>query len=381
MARSYIPILVVDDVELEAKLLVRTLNDAGYGRVTHVTSFDNALTQIETAQPRIVITDLNLGQKNGVELTQRLRARDDKGYVYVIVVTGTGVEGKLQDSFNAGADDFMTKPFRREEIIARVRAGERIVALETALRMRSEELETALRRIDVNAAQRALVDATHRIESAAQDQGTIELAGLPLPQAPILRGLNDFFQLEFSPIAEVSEWTNPIVADIPLSDAGRELEVCVTVVVDDASARAFGTHMFGDDDLENCKALVLELSNVLMGGLKAKLSEAGYGFAAGLPAETTLAAARAAFDEVTERKRLTFRSPSGSVSVWLRAGTHKTVAVVAKDLVEGMVLGEDVRDAKGNLLMRSGLRLTQTAADRIAKLVPNMKLQVLRPAA
>jgi DNA-binding response OmpR family regulator len=82
----------------------------------------------------VVITDWMMPELDGVELVRRIRSDPRAGYVYVILLTAKGQKEDLVEAMDAGADDFLTKPFDRDELRVRLRAGERIVALEQQVR-------------------------------------------------------------------------------------------------------------------------------------------------------------------------------------------------------------------------------------------------------
>jgi two-component system NtrC family sensor kinase len=89
----------------------------------------------------IVISDWLMPEVDGLELLRRVRAAPHPAYVYFILVTSLAAKEDVVQGMEAGADDFVTKPFDREELRVRVRAGERIIRLEQTL----EEQNRALR--------------------------------------------------------------------------------------------------------------------------------------------------------------------------------------------------------------------------------------------
>ena len=129
-------VLVVEDVDLEAKLLVCALEDAGYSSVERATDVSSAMEKIARGDIRVVVTDLALGGSSGLVLTKSIRERESADYVYIVALTSSG-ERQMAECFDAGVDDFIRKPFDRLELVARLRAGERIVALEKRLNRKS----------------------------------------------------------------------------------------------------------------------------------------------------------------------------------------------------------------------------------------------------
>jgi len=132
-------ILVVDDDPAALQLLARQLRDAGY-EVTTAANGREALELDRATAPQMVITDWMMPEMDGLELCRRMREYDGGGFVYVIVLTASSDKTRVIEALDAGADDFLTKPYSRAELLARVRAGERIVRLEASLAERSREV-------------------------------------------------------------------------------------------------------------------------------------------------------------------------------------------------------------------------------------------------
>src|SRR5215470_11746380 len=82
-------------------------------------------------------------EMDGPELVRRIRACDRPHYVYVILLTARAQKADVVAGMEAGADDFVTKPFDREELRVRLRAGERIVQLEQTLAEQNQALREA----------------------------------------------------------------------------------------------------------------------------------------------------------------------------------------------------------------------------------------------
>lgn len=81
----------------------------------------------------VVISDWLMPEVDGLELLRRVRAAPRPGYVYFILLTALAQKEDLVHGMEAGADDFVTKPFDRDELRVRLRAGERIIRLEQTL--------------------------------------------------------------------------------------------------------------------------------------------------------------------------------------------------------------------------------------------------------
>jgi diguanylate cyclase (GGDEF)-like protein len=93
------------------------------------------LAAIERNCPDFVITDWEMPGLNGLELCRKIREHDQAKYVFTLFITGRSGAENLVESFESGADDFLTKPVQREVLLARLKAGQRVLELERQLSM------------------------------------------------------------------------------------------------------------------------------------------------------------------------------------------------------------------------------------------------------
>lgn len=117
-------ILVVDDEQQITRVLKTTLSSQGYG-VRTAADGEEALMAMQNWPPDLVITDLWMPNLGGIELCRQIRA---KSRVPIIVLSVKGEERTKVDALDAGADDYVTKPFSVNELLARVRAALRRAA-------------------------------------------------------------------------------------------------------------------------------------------------------------------------------------------------------------------------------------------------------------
>jgi two-component system, cell cycle response regulator len=131
-------IIVVEDDENVSALLIRQLRRAGYS-VEHASTMAGARELFRRNGCEVVILDRGLPDGDGIDLCRELRVSSP--HCYIMLVTGCASdEAKLQ-GFEVGADDYVTKPFQIDELVARIRAGVRIVQLQKALIDTNRRLE------------------------------------------------------------------------------------------------------------------------------------------------------------------------------------------------------------------------------------------------
>ncbi len=126
-------VLIADDDQISRKVVKSLLSKWGYEAV-EVGDGEQAWTILqEEDSPRLVIMDWMMPGIDGLELCQRLRESGDKNYHYIILLTSRDSKEDIIGGLNAGADDYITKPFMPQELEVRLRVGARIVALQQFL--------------------------------------------------------------------------------------------------------------------------------------------------------------------------------------------------------------------------------------------------------
>src|SRR6266700_1018902 len=123
-------VLIVDDNKIAVTVLKNVLTQGGY-EVDTAHDGREALGILRAGQCRLVITDWEMPEMDGIQLCHAIRNEDLLGYVYVFLLTAHDRPEEKVAGLSAGADDFITKPFNGEELLARVRNAERILSMET----------------------------------------------------------------------------------------------------------------------------------------------------------------------------------------------------------------------------------------------------------
>jgi putative two-component system response regulator len=123
-------VLIAEDDLTTSLMLQYCLEQYGYD----VTAVDNGLEALElvrTGEFQLVISDWSMPKMTGIELCRQIRKRPSSSYTYIILLTSQAGTKNVVEGLDAGADDFITKPFQPEELHVRLRAGERVISLES----------------------------------------------------------------------------------------------------------------------------------------------------------------------------------------------------------------------------------------------------------
>jgi len=125
-------VLLVDDDPAILRLLSELLETAGY-RLSQASDGRQALAAVEQECPDFLITDWEMPGMNGLELCREVRGLSLPHYVYILFLTVKSASDEKVAALEIGADDFLTKPIQRDELVARMRSGARILELERRL--------------------------------------------------------------------------------------------------------------------------------------------------------------------------------------------------------------------------------------------------------
>lgn len=123
------PVLVAEDDPLSRRILLKVLRENGHPVIEAADG--NLAWEVCRGDdpPRIVILDWMMPGLTGIEVCQRLRAQTERPYTIVILITAKNRHQDMLEGFAAGVDDFITKPFSPDQLVARIRAAERMLAV------------------------------------------------------------------------------------------------------------------------------------------------------------------------------------------------------------------------------------------------------------
>jgi diguanylate cyclase (GGDEF)-like protein len=133
-------VLIAEDEPVSRRRLEAFLTGWGYS-VSSTADGAEALRMLETADsPRLVLLDRMMPGMDGLEVCRAVRRSGAEPYAYIILLTGRDLHDEVLEGFEAGADDYITKPFASQDLQARVRTGARIVKLQEELIAAREQL-------------------------------------------------------------------------------------------------------------------------------------------------------------------------------------------------------------------------------------------------
>jgi two-component system cell cycle response regulator len=132
-------ILVVDDHQSARLLLTTMLTRLGH-EVFEAADGKQGFDMAAELQPQLAIIDWMMPEMDGMELTRALRQTKHGRGIYVLILTALEEDDRLIEAFEAGVDDYMTKPLKPRVLAARLRAGQRVIQLQREIERDSEEI-------------------------------------------------------------------------------------------------------------------------------------------------------------------------------------------------------------------------------------------------
>ena len=136
-------VLVVDDSRAQRHMVSMQLRRWGY-RVSECETANAALDLCRGTDIDIIISDWMMPGMNGLEFCKEFRGLDRENYGYFVLLTSKSEKTEIADGLEAGADDFLTKPVSSNELRARLRAGERMLAMQAELLAKNKVIVSTL---------------------------------------------------------------------------------------------------------------------------------------------------------------------------------------------------------------------------------------------
>jgi diguanylate cyclase (GGDEF)-like protein len=133
-------VLVADDSAVSRKLVEHTLSEKTYSLV-FAKSGRETIALFAEHHPALVIVDWIMPDLTGIEICKHIRSSTHASYTYIVLLTGKSEKESVVEGLAAGADDYLTKPFHPEELIARVGVGRRIIELQREIEIKNALLK------------------------------------------------------------------------------------------------------------------------------------------------------------------------------------------------------------------------------------------------
>src|SRR5258706_1077239 len=192
IAGSGLQVLVVEDSPFARKLIEQALFGQPYSLIFAATG-RQAVDLYVQHRPALIIMDWMMPDLNGLEICRRLRSISFEAYTHIIMLTGKRDKQSVVEGLQAGADDYLTKPFHQEELIARVAVGFRTVELHRQIQAKNKTLEKlALTDPMTGLPNRRAIDewATRELSSAARNNFSVWVIAADLDR---FKYINDTF--------------------------------------------------------------------------------------------------------------------------------------------------------------------------------------------
>jgi two-component system, cell cycle response regulator len=210
---SSLHVLVAEDDPIFRHLLESWLQNWSY-RVTTVENGTDAWEVLSQPKaPDLLILDWMMPGIDGPELCRRLRARQCEQYQYVLLLTGKDDKQDIVSGLNAGADDYLTKPFDIDELRARLRAGKRILSLQHELIQAREALR---------------FDATHDALTGLWSRGaTLHLLATELQRGARAKSSTGILMVDLDHFKSVNDTYGHLVGDEVLKETAHRISQAV----------------------------------------------------------------------------------------------------------------------------------------------------------
>lgn len=137
-------ILIAEDHHVSRHLLERNLTNWGFD-VISVEDGEAAMEVLEAEDaPSLAVVDWMMPKLDGIQVCKRVRQRTGRPYIYLVLLTAKSQKEDIAAGLEAGADDYVIKPFDADELRARLKVGQRVVQLERTLAKKVDDLQSAV---------------------------------------------------------------------------------------------------------------------------------------------------------------------------------------------------------------------------------------------
>lgn len=342
-------VLVVDGNSHDRDCAAKILQSAGH-QVAVASDAKAGLLAIEREMPDILVLEAQLQGMTPVQFIQRVRAREQAGRSYIVLVSAKPSVNELTSSIAAGADDYMRKPLQRDELIIRVGALDRIRSW--ALKVFQPESNGC-----IDLSEKTQLPRLQAWQSADRS---------------IKRDISELVGQSMVPLSSSDALAGCVLgAQMPLSLASEQTEVRLTVAVDALAIPRLAELCLGDAAApeESVRDVLREFANTSGGAFVRAASQEGVILTHGLPADLKAAAFTLPRSGARQQFVLATRDGAIRVNFDLEILSKALRRVNVGQLTEGMVLARDLHTEAGAMLVPAGTRLTSTQIQKLGRVL------------
>lgn len=219
---SKLRVLVADDSAFVRSLLVDYLSRGNY-EIATAADGAQALQIIQSEGIQLVVTDWVMPKMDGLELCRAIRSLESLEFAFVIILTANAKHAQLLEAFDAGADDFLTKPVDSEELLARLYVGERIVRLERTRREQNLALHKANAEMAVLNQQLEIMATTDELTGLTNRRCALEKLAAAWTQASRYRHPLSCIALDIDFFKKFNDTYGHAVGDLVLRETAQVL--------------------------------------------------------------------------------------------------------------------------------------------------------------
>ncbi len=375
-------LLVIDPLERDRQSTQRMLVERGHV-VTAVADAALATRALRQSTFDAVIVDSTL--PGGVlAFLQAMRSQPRTAGMYLVVTALKRAAGDMSAAFLAGADDFMQKPYGREELLGRVEGVCRVKRWAAM----GGGIVTGFSDESGDPGAARVMSGTYELALAPQCSELVRLSAWKTLDQMALTDLSQMFALPFALIEEqnIARWTAPangFASTLTLALAREQVELRLTVETDALSARWLASRALeGEDEIGESVILDLlgEVANTLAGAFSRAAAAEGMSFTAGLPTPASAASAPSSSAPVLSRW---VGVAAGDIQLYVScvARVKPNIRVRTGELREGMIRANDLSNDSGALLVRAGTRLTTSTVNRVQRMLAGHEIVEVAEAA
>jgi len=220
-------ILIVEDDPATVELMEAQLHGEGYS-VDSVRDGEEALQRVSQARPDLVLLDIMLPKKSGFEVCKEIKSREEARAIPVIMVTAlTDMESRVK-GIAAGADDFLSRPVDKSELLARVKSILRISRLHDELARESRTARESTEKLEMQ--QRVLKSMSTQLMQAShlKYEFIVNMSHALRTPLNVIIGFSEMLQDEL--VGKLNDKQSKYVTNV--RESGRELQQLIANVVD-----------------------------------------------------------------------------------------------------------------------------------------------------